>query len=52
MMPPKETRCAEGRGRPEGELRENVRVRTQSRVTMPLNLARVELERHQQSLGS
>ena len=41
MMPPKETRCAEGRGRPEGELRENVRVRTQSRVTMPLNLARV-----------
>lgn len=41
MMPPKETRCAEGRGRPEGELREVARVRTQSRVTLPANLARV-----------
>ncbi len=41
MMPPKETRCAEGRGRPEGEPRENARVRTQSRVTLPSNLARV-----------
>ena len=41
MMPPKETRCAEGRGRPEGEPRENARVRTQSRVTLRSNLARV-----------
>jgi RNA-directed DNA polymerase len=41
MMPPKETRCAEGRGRPEGEPRENARVRTQSRVALPANLARV-----------
>lgn len=41
MMPPKETRCAEGRGRPEGELRENARVRTQSRVALRSNLARV-----------
>jgi group II intron reverse transcriptase/maturase len=41
MMPPKETRCAEGRDRPEGELREIGRVRTQSRVTLPSNLARV-----------
>jgi len=41
MMPPKETRCAEGRGRPEEELRENARVRTQSRITLPANLARV-----------
>ena len=41
MMPPKETRCAEGRGRPEGEPRENARGRTQRRVTLPANLARV-----------
>ena len=41
MMPPKETRCAEGRGRPEGEPREAAGVRTQSRVTLPANLARV-----------
>ena len=41
MMPPKETRCAEGRGRPEGELRANARVRTQSRVALRSNLARV-----------
>jgi RNA-directed DNA polymerase len=41
MMPPKETRCAEGRGRPEGEPREKAGVRTQSRVTLPPNLARV-----------
>jgi hypothetical protein len=39
MMPPKETRCAEGRGRPEEELREVAGVRTQSRVTLPANLA-------------
>jgi RNA-directed DNA polymerase len=41
MMPPKETRCAEGRGRPEAEPRENARVRTQRRVTLPAKLARV-----------
>jgi RNA-directed DNA polymerase len=41
MMPPKETRRAEGRGRPEGEPRKSARVRTQSRVTLPANLARV-----------
>src|SRR3984893_19276983 len=41
MMPAKETRCAEGRGRPEGEPRENARVRTQSRITLSANLARV-----------
>ena len=41
MMPPKETRCAEGRGRPEGETREVARGRTQSRVPLPSNLARV-----------
>jgi RNA-directed DNA polymerase len=39
MMPPKETRCAEGRGRPEGEPREVARVRTQSRVTLTAKLA-------------
>jgi RNA-directed DNA polymerase len=41
MMPPKETRLAEGRGRPEAEPCENARVRTQSRVTLPAKLARV-----------
>jgi RNA-directed DNA polymerase len=41
MMPPKETRCAEGRGRPEAEPRENAKVRTQRRVTLPAKLARV-----------
>ena len=41
MMPPKETRCAEGRGRPEGELREVAGVRTQSRGALPAKLARV-----------
>ena len=41
MMPPKETRRAEGRGRPEGEPRGNARVRTQSRSALPANLARV-----------
>lgn len=40
-MPPKETRWAEGRGRPEGETRGDARVRTQSRVALPANLARV-----------
>jgi len=41
MMPPKETRCVEGRGRPEGELRKDAGVRTQSRVTLPAKLARL-----------
>ena len=41
MMPPKETRRAEGRGRPEGEPRGNARVRTQSRIALPANLTRV-----------
>jgi len=41
MMPPKETRCAEERGRPEGELREVAGVRTQSRGAQPAKLARV-----------
>jgi retron-type reverse transcriptase len=41
MMPPKETRCAEGRSRPEGELCEVARVRTQSQETLPAKLARV-----------
>ncbi len=41
MTPLKETRCAEGRDRPEGEPRENARVRTQSRVALLSNLARV-----------
>ena len=40
-MSPKETRRAEGRGQPEGTPREKVRVRTQSRVALPPNLARV-----------
>ena len=41
MTPPKETRCAEGRGRPEGGTRGSDEVRTQSRVAAPPNLARV-----------
>jgi hypothetical protein len=41
MIPPKETRCAEGRGRPEGKARAVARGRTQSRVALPSNLARV-----------
>lgn len=41
MMSPKETRRTEGRGRPKGNPREKVRVRTQSRVALPPNLARV-----------
>jgi group II intron reverse transcriptase/maturase len=40
-MSPKETRRTEGRGRPEGNPRDKVRVRTQSRVALPPNLARV-----------
>jgi RNA-directed DNA polymerase len=41
MTPPKETRRVEGRGRPEGILRKEAGVRTQSRVALPSNLARV-----------
>ena len=41
MTPPKETRRAEGRGQPEGTLRKEAGVRTQSRVAFPPNLARV-----------
>jgi RNA-directed DNA polymerase len=41
VTPSKETRRAEGRGRPEGNPREEARVRTQSRVALPSNLARV-----------
>ena len=41
MTPPKETRRAEGRGQPEGIPRETARDRTQSRVALPPNLARV-----------
>ena len=41
MAPSKETRRAEGRDQPEGNLREKGRVRTQSRVAWPANLARV-----------
>jgi RNA-directed DNA polymerase len=41
VTPSKETRRAEGRGRPEGSPREEARVRTQSRVALPSNLARV-----------
>src|SRR5688500_11806601 len=41
MTPSKETRPAEGRGQAEGSSREGARVRTQSRVALPSNLARV-----------
>jgi RNA-directed DNA polymerase len=41
MTPPKETRRAEGRGRPEGILRKEAGVRTRSRAALPPNLARV-----------
>lgn len=41
MTPPKETRRAEGRGRPEETPRRAAEVRTQSRVALPPNLARV-----------
>ena len=43
MTPLKETRRAEGRGQPEGSLRERSRVRTQSRAALPSNLARVNV---------
>jgi RNA-directed DNA polymerase len=41
MTPLKETRRAEGRGQPGRSPREGGRVRTQSRVALPSNLARV-----------
>jgi len=41
MTPSKETRRAEGRGRPEEIPRQEAGVRTQSRVALPPNLARV-----------
>ncbi|MGF7213860.1 group II intron reverse transcriptase/maturase, partial [Skermanella aerolata] len=41
MMPSKETRRAEGRVQPEGNLHEEAKVRTQSRITLPPNLVRV-----------
>ncbi|WP_158044788.1 group II intron reverse transcriptase/maturase [Skermanella pratensis] len=41
MTPSKETRRAEGRSQPEGSPREEAGVRTQSRVALPPNLARV-----------
>ena len=41
MTPSKETRRAEGRGQPGRNLGEGSRVRTQSRVALPSNLARV-----------
>jgi group II intron reverse transcriptase/maturase len=41
MKPSKETRRVEGRDQPEGSLREEAKVRTQSRVALPLNLERV-----------
>jgi RNA-directed DNA polymerase len=41
MTPPKETRRAEGRDQPERIPREWGKVRTQSRVAWPSNLARV-----------
>jgi group II intron reverse transcriptase/maturase len=41
MKPPKETRRVEGRGQPEGNLHESAKVRTQSRVALPMLLARV-----------
>ena len=41
MTPSKDTRRAEGRDQPEGTPREGSRVRTQSRVALPSNLARV-----------
>jgi len=41
MTPPKETRRAEGRGRPEGNLRGEAKARTQGRGALPPNLTRV-----------
>ena len=41
MTPPKETRRAEGRGRPGGSLQGEAKVRTQGRGALPPNLTRV-----------
>ena len=41
MKPLKETKCAEGRGRPEGTPGESTKVRTQSRAALQSRLARV-----------
>jgi len=41
MTPPKVTRRAEGRGRPEGISHREGKVRTQGRGILPANLARV-----------
>src|SRR5262249_28380980 len=41
MTPPKETRCAEGRGRPEGNSHEEAKIRTQGRGILSPNLRRV-----------
>jgi RNA-directed DNA polymerase len=46
MTPSKETRRAEGRGQPGRNPREGGRVRTQSRVALPPNLARVNAAAH------
>ena len=45
-MPSKETRRAEGRGQPGRNLRGEERGRTQSRITLPSNLARVNAAAH------
>src|SRR4030081_809562 len=45
MTPSKETRRAEGRGQPGRNPGEGNRVRTQSRVALPSNLARVNRAR-------
>ncbi len=41
MTPPKVTRCAEGRGRLKRTPSKSTKVRTQSRVTLPCHLVRV-----------
>ena len=41
MTPPKVTRRAEGRGRPEGNSHREGKVRTQSRGIVPVHLRRV-----------
>src|SRR6266704_2357358 len=41
MTPPKATRRAEGRGRPEGSSHREGKVRTQGRGILPANLTRV-----------
>lgn len=46
MTPPKDTRRAEGRDQPEGIAHEDAGVRTQSRVALPPNLARVNTAAH------